>query len=79
MERGKCTVKYRREHGEGTGAFYQGLNLGGFLPAPSGGRGLPLLFVTLPQSRTEHWPLKVQLIGSSFLLNAQGPVLLSPA
>lgn len=79
MERGKCAVKYWQEHGEETGAFYQGLNLSGFLPAPPGGRGLPLLFVALPQSRTEHWPLKGQLISSSFLLNAQGPVLLSPS
>lgn len=64
--------------GEQTGAIYQGQNLSGFLPAPSGGQGLPLLFISLPQSRTEHWSLMVQLIISSFLLNAQGPVLSSP-
>jgi hypothetical protein len=57
------------------GAIGQGQNLGGSLPAPSGGEGLPLLFFSLPQSRPEHWSLRAQLIISSFLPEAQGPVL----
>lgn len=66
-------------HGEETGATSQGQHLSGFLPAPSGGQGLPLLFTLLPQSRTEHWSLMVQLIVSSCPLNAQDPVFCSAA
>lgn len=52
--------------GEETEATGQGQNLGGFLPAPSGGQRLPLLFLSLPQSRTEHWSLVAQSVPPSF-------------